>query len=58
MRAGRRLLGAFSRHPGVFHAVLASPPGWRTFRRWCRGETTFDRSVERLPVRAALGVLR
>jgi geranylgeranyl reductase family protein len=58
MRAGRRLLAAFGRHPGAFHTVLASPLGWRTFRRWCRGETTFDRSVERLPVRAALAVLR
>jgi len=58
MRAGRRLMAAFTRRPWAFHAVLASPPGWRMFRRWCRGETTFDILIERLPVRMALALLQ
>ncbi len=57
MRAGRRLLQAFASHPGAFHAVLATPPGWRVFRRFCRGETSFDHEVARLPTKAALKVL-
>jgi geranylgeranyl reductase family protein len=58
MRAGRRLSSAFRRHPGAFHAVLATPPGWRTFQRWCRGETTFDETLDALWVRSILAVLR
>jgi geranylgeranyl reductase family protein len=58
MRAGRRLLAAFSRHPGVFHAALATPAGWRMFVRFCQDEASFDRTVTRLPVRAALALLR
>jgi geranylgeranyl reductase family protein len=58
MRAGRRLLRTFEKHPGAFHAVVASPPGWRIFRRWCAGEITFDEAIELLPIRAALAVLR
>lgn len=56
MRAGRRVLAAFSRHPGLFHAALATPPGWRTFARFCLGQTSFDQTLTRLPVRAALAV--
>jgi geranylgeranyl reductase family protein len=58
MRAGRRLLRTFEKHPWAFHAVVASPPGWRIFRRWCAGEITFDEAIELLPIRAALAVLR
>ena len=58
MRAGRRLLAAFSRYPGAFHGALATPPGWRVFRRFCAGETSLDSLLERLPVRAALALLR
>jgi geranylgeranyl reductase family protein len=57
MRAGRRLLAAFNRYPGAFHGALATPPGWRVFRRFCLGETSLDAEVERLPVRAALALL-
>lgn len=57
MRAGRRLLQAFASHPGAFHTALATPPGWRVFRRFCRGETSFDHEVARLPTKAALKVL-
>ena len=41
MAAGRRLLTAFSRHPGAFHAGLATGKGWRMFGRFCRGEMTW-----------------
>ncbi len=41
MAAGRSLLAAFSRHPGVFHAGLATGKGWRMFGRFCRGETSW-----------------
>jgi geranylgeranyl reductase family protein len=58
MRAGRRLLGAFTRHPGFFHALVATPPGWRLFARFCLGEASFQKTLTRLPVRAALALLR
>ncbi|GAB3807360.1 hypothetical protein GCM10027605_37530 [Micromonospora zhanjiangensis] len=58
MRAGRRLLAAFARHPNAFHAALATAPGWRMFGRFCRGEASFQRTVTRRPVRAALALLR
>ncbi|MEV4755219.1 geranylgeranyl reductase family protein [Micromonospora sp. NPDC049559] len=58
MRAGYRLLAAYSRHPGIFHSLLATPPGWRLFTRFCLGEASFDRTLSRLPVRAALALLR
>jgi geranylgeranyl reductase family protein len=58
MRAGRQLLAAFRRQPLAFHAVLATPPGWRMFRRWCRGEITFDRALDRPWVRAVLAPVR
>ncbi|GAB2954199.1 geranylgeranyl reductase family protein [Micromonospora polyrhachis] len=57
MRAGQRLLQAFSRRPEVFHALLATPPGWRMFTRFCRGDVSFDRAVASRPVRAALTML-
>ena len=41
MAAGRRLLAAFSRHPGAFHAGLATSKGWRMFGRFCRGEMSW-----------------
>ncbi|MFK3979838.1 geranylgeranyl reductase family protein [Micromonospora sp. NPDC050397] len=57
MAAGRRLLGAFTRHPGFFHAMVATPPGWRLFARFCQGESSFQRTLTRRPVRAALALL-
>ena len=57
MRAGRLLLAAFARHPGTFHAGLATPKGWRTFVRLCRSETSFASVASRRPVRAALSLL-
>lgn len=57
MDAGKRILAAFSRHPGVFHAAFATPLGWRAFVKFCRGELEFSSVVDRFPVRAALSML-
>jgi geranylgeranyl reductase family protein len=58
MHAGRTLLSVFSRRPGVFHALLATPPGWRMFANFCHGEASFETILPRLPVRAAMALLR
>jgi flavin-dependent dehydrogenase len=57
MQAGRLLLAAFARHPGTFHAGLATPKGWRAFVRLCRSETSFSSVVSRRSVRAVLSLL-
>lgn len=57
MSTGRQLLAAFTRHPGIFHAALATPPGWRVFARFCRGEVTFSAMGQRRAVRTALALL-
>ncbi|GIH17282.1 geranylgeranyl reductase family protein [Rugosimonospora africana] len=57
MRAGRRLLSAFMRHPGLFHRTLATPPGWRAFTKLCRSEVSFAGAVGRPGVRTALAAL-
>ena len=57
MDAGRRLLAAFSRHPGAFHTGLASPKGWHAFARFCRSEMSFAAVVERRPVGMALSLM-
>ncbi len=57
MDAGRRLLSAFSRHPGAFHTGLSSPKGWHAFAGFCRGELPFAALVERRPVSAALSLM-
>ncbi|MFD6735829.1 hyaluronate lyase, partial [Micromonospora aurantiaca] len=41
----------------VFHAMLASPPGWRMFVRFCQGRASFADVLDRRPVRAALAML-
>lgn len=56
MLAGQRVLSAFSRHPGAFHAGLATPKGWRTFARFCRGEASWDDVLRRRSARLALGL--
>lgn len=55
MEVGARLYRAFRAHPTLFHAALATPPGWRAFERFCRGEATFRSVTERIPrwIRAA-----
>ncbi|WFE40427.1 geranylgeranyl reductase family protein [Micromonospora sp. WMMD998] len=57
MRAGHRLLDVFERRPDVFHAVLASPPGWRMFVRFCQGRASFAEALDRRPVRAGLALV-
>jgi flavin-dependent dehydrogenase len=57
MQAGRHLLTAFAKYPGAFHLALATSPGWRSFRRFCRGDLTFAPVVERLPVRMAVAAI-
>ncbi|KWV30490.1 hyaluronate lyase, partial [Micromonospora rifamycinica] len=57
MRAGRRLLAVFARRPQLCHAFLATPAGWAMFVRFCQGRVSFDRTLDRPPVRAALTLL-
>jgi geranylgeranyl reductase family protein len=57
MEAGRRILAAFARHPGAFHAGLATPKGWRTFARFCRSEATWRSLIRHRPARIALALL-
>lgn len=40
MIAGRRLLGVFSRHRRMVHTAVGTPPGWRAFQAFCRGDLT------------------
>jgi geranylgeranyl reductase family protein len=57
MAAGRRLLTAFSRHPGAFHTGLSTAKGWRIFTRFCRSETTWQTLVRHRQARMALSLL-
>jgi geranylgeranyl reductase family protein len=57
MAAGRRLLAAFKRHPGAFHAGLATAKGWRIFAGFCRSETTWQALVGHRQARLALSLL-
>ncbi|WP_173055011.1 geranylgeranyl reductase family protein [Phytohabitans houttuyneae] len=57
MWAGRKLLAAYSRRPGAFHTLLATPTGWSLFARFCRGEPVLLNAVRRRSVRAALRAL-
>lgn len=57
VEAGSRLLSAFERHPAVFHAALASPPGWREFHQLLTGRTSLATLATRTPVRLAARLL-
>jgi geranylgeranyl reductase family protein len=57
VEAGRRLLSGYARHPAVFHAALASPPGWREFRQLLGGRTSLATLSARAPVRLAARLL-
>jgi geranylgeranyl reductase family protein len=57
MDAGRRLLTAFTRHPGAFHTGLATSKGWHAFAAFCRSELPFADLVERRPVGMALSLM-
>ena len=54
MAAGRRLLGAFSRHPDIVHLAMGTPLGWRAFETFCRGDLSMARVVRRPGIRALL----
>jgi geranylgeranyl reductase family protein len=57
MDAGRRVLAAFSRHPGAFHAVLATPKGWRAFVKICRSELSVSDVVRLRSARTLFSLL-
>ncbi|GIE89396.1 geranylgeranyl reductase family [Actinoplanes regularis] len=57
MVAGRRLLGAFARHPSIVHTAMSSTLGWRAFTGFCRGDFSMAGALGRPTVRAALRLL-
>ncbi|RZU51671.1 geranylgeranyl reductase family protein [Krasilnikovia cinnamomea] len=57
MVAGRRLLGVFERHPGLVHAAMATPLGWRAFTAFCRGELSMAHILRRPSIRVAVRAL-
>lgn len=57
MQAGRRLLAAFTRHPGFFHAALATPKGWSAFVEFCQGEKSFSSALRHKSAVLALYML-
>ncbi|MFC3505744.1 geranylgeranyl reductase family protein [Micromonospora krabiensis] len=57
MRAGYRLLDIFEQRPEVFHGLVATPPGWRMFVRFCQGRASFEETLDRAPARAAMALL-
>jgi geranylgeranyl reductase family protein len=58
MEAGEAFYAMFKRHPALLHLALASPPGWRTFARICRGEYSFERALRHRSARVGLRALR
>jgi len=57
MAAGRRLLRVFAEHPHLVHAAMATPPGWRAFEAFCRGELSMANVLKRPAIRMAINVL-
>jgi geranylgeranyl reductase family protein len=57
MAAGAQLHAAFSRHPVLMHAALATPLGWRAFARFCRGDASFESMLRWAPLRAVVAGL-
>ncbi|GAB1644706.1 geranylgeranyl reductase family protein [Krasilnikovia sp. MM14-A1259] len=57
MVAGRRLLRVFEQHPGLVHAAMATPLGWRAFRSFCRGELSMAHVVRRRFISVAVRAL-
>jgi geranylgeranyl reductase family protein len=54
MKAGFALLAAHERRPALFHAGLATPPGWAAFAKFCRGELSFGAAMQHASVRYAV----
>ncbi|MCZ9337519.1 hyaluronate lyase, partial [Streptomyces sp. TRM76130] len=51
MSVGKRMLAAFERRPGVFHATLTGfRPAWNAFRSITRGSTTLGELVRNHPI--------
>ncbi|THJ56481.1 geranylgeranyl reductase family protein [Candidatus Frankia alpina] len=57
MAAGREVLGAFTRRPGVMHALMSGPGTFGLFTRLIEGRTTVARQLRRPGVRAAVAAL-
>jgi geranylgeranyl reductase family protein len=57
MDAGRQILEAFTRHPAIVHRGLATPPGWRVFSKFCRGELAFPSLTSRPMLGRAIAAL-
>ena len=51
MRAGFALLAAFEARPALFHAGLATPPGFRAFAQFCGGDLAFSSAFRYAAVR-------
>lgn len=58
MHAGYLLYGAFKRHPALLHLAMATPPGWRTFAKICRSESSFEDALQHSSARVGARVLR
>lgn len=55
MAAGERLLAAFEKRPGFFHAAVTTlPTAWRAFAQVCHGRTTFAQLLRSRAAQAAL----
>lgn len=55
MEAGERLLAAFEKRPGFFHAAVTTlPTAWRAFAQVCHGRTTFAALLRSRAAQAAL----
>jgi flavin-dependent dehydrogenase len=57
MTAGRRLLQLFVRHPHLVHAAMATPPGWRAFQSFSRGDLSMAQVARHPAVRVAAAFL-
>lgn len=58
MAAGSRALAAFSKHPEVFHGLIAGTPiGWKYFQRITTGDTNIARAWRHPSVRLGLKIL-
>lgn len=57
MDAGRQVLAAFSRHPGVMHAGLATSAGWKVFSKFCRGELAWPSLTDRRLLAVAISAM-
>ena len=57
MTAGRRMLQIFAKRPGLVHAAMATPLGWRAFQAFCRGELSMADVIQRRGIHTAVTLL-